>query len=97
MKIIPTGWKIPPIERFNVSGAPSQSEPKLLGKVDIKDLQKEFNEVIAVEALNVSVKERWVTENDKTENSLDAKTKGCLLEETRSFLFSVTLVIMNIF
>ena len=44
-----------------------------------------------MEALNVSVEKRWVTENDKTENVFDDKTKENLLEEARSFLFSVTL------
>ena len=50
-----------------------------------------------MEALNVSVEKRWVTENDKTENDIDAKTKGNLLEEARSLLFSVTLVIKYVF
>ena len=50
-----------------------------------------------MEALNVSVEKRWVTENDKTENDIDAKTKGNLLEEARSVLFSVTLVIKYVF
>ena len=52
---------------------------------------------LAVEALNVSVKKGWVTENDKTENDRDAKTKGNLLEEARSLLFSVTPVIKYVF
>ena len=42
---------------------------------------------LAVEALNVSVKKGWVTENDKTENDLDAKTKGNLLEGADLYCF----------
>ena len=63
----------------------------------IKDIQREFYEVSTVEALNVSVKKGWVTENEKTENDLDAKTKENLLEEARSLLFSVTPVIKYVF
>ena len=50
-----------------------------------------------MEALNVSVEKRWVTENDKTEKVLDAKTEEYLLEEAELFLFSVTLVIKIVF
>ena len=50
-----------------------------------------------MEALNVSVEKRWVTENDKTEKNLDAETKEYLLEEARSLLFSVTPVIKYVF
>ena len=63
----------------------------------IKDIKREFYEVSTVEALNVSVKKGWVTENEKTENDLDAKTKENLLEEARSLLFSVTPVIKYVF
>ena len=47
-------------------------------KIGVKRSPENIREVIAVEALNVSSKERWVTENDKTEN---AKAKENLLEE----------------
>ena len=63
----------------------------------IKDIQREFYEVSTVEALNVSVKKGWVTENEKTENDLDAKTKENLLEEARSLLFSVTPAFTYVF
>ena len=69
----------------------------MVRKIGVKRSPENIREVIAVEALNVSSKERWVTENDKMENDLDSKTKEYLLEEARSFLFSVTLVIKIVF
>ena len=50
----------------------------MVRKIGVKRSPENIREVIAVEALNVSSKERWVTENDKTEN---AKAKENLLEE----------------
>ena len=53
----------------------------MVRKIGVKRSPENIREVIAVEALNVSSKERWVTENDKIEKTLNAKAKENLLEE----------------
>ena len=79
MKSFQEDGKVLPIERFKCFRRSKLDRTKIVRKLSTKDLQKEFYEVRPVEALNVSVKKWWVTENDKTENDLDAKTKGNLL------------------